>query len=109
MRNVPEVAGSAKTHRCHTRSWAVRRSPVRSRQEALLSRAAAPGKVKLLNSISYFLFFPFPSPFSSPRPRGDHSLVYLLLCVLAKRVLFSIINLHNSTAVSISLYFLLFP
>ena len=112
MSNLPEVASSAKTHRCYTiRSWADRSSPVGSKRKTLPLRTAAHSKVMLPSYLSSNLFrftlisLPLSLP---PLTPGHRATIVLFLCVLAKWALLCTINLHNSTAVSTSLYFLLF-
>ena len=73
--NLPEVAGSAKIHRCYTiRSWAVWSSPVGSKQKTFPLRTAAHRKVMFLSYLSSYLFpfTPISLPLFSPRHRSDH-------------------------------------
>ena len=103
MSNLPEVARSAKTHRCDTiRSWADRSSPVRSKQKTLPLRTAARSKVMLPSYLSsnLFRFTLISLPLFPPHPGGTEVTIVLFLCVLAKWALLCTINLHNSAAVS---------
>lgn len=84
MSNLPEAASSAKTHGCHTtRSWAIRHSPVESRQENLYSRTAAHRKVMLLSffppSRPIYFLIPTSLPILLHRPTDDHLFVFIFV------------------------------
>ena len=80
--NLPEVARSAKTHRCYTiRNWAVWSSPVGSKQKTFPLRTAAHRKVMFPSYLSSYLFpfTPVSLPLFSPRHRSDHCSIFFFV------------------------------